>query len=214
MQGLEEPVGLARSLEMLVKIALRQGRLAVARPLLEELLALCRQAGDADRLIHALEQWGHLARDEGDFPQAQAAYQESLRLCCEWDYPYPLAQMLEDLAALATREGQHQLPAERAGTRPRFAHALPPERSGGRGTRPEGTRLGVGGARRALRLLGAAEAFCETLGLRPPVGEPEEYMQTVTAGRAALGEAAFAAAWTEGRSMSLEEALAFALSLE
>ena len=25
---------------------------------------------------------------------------------------------------------------------------------------------------RAIRILGAAEAFCETLGLRPPVGAP------------------------------------------
>jgi hypothetical protein len=152
---------------------LRQRKPAVARPLLEELLALCRQAGDADRLIHALEQRGHLARDEGDFPQARSSYQESLRLCCEWDYPYPLAQSLEDLAALAARERQTE---------------------------------------RALRLLGAAEAFCETLGLRSPVGEPAGYTQTVTEGRAALSEAAFSAAWAEGRAMSLEETLAYALS--
>jgi len=33
----------------------------------------------------------------------------------------------------------------------------------------------------------------------------------VAEGRAALGEAAFAAAWSEGRAMSLEQAIEYAL---
>jgi len=64
---------------------------------------------------------------------------------------------------------------------------------------------------RAIRLLGAAEAFCETLGARPPVAVPAEYERTVTAGRAVLGEAGFAARWAEGRAMSLEQAIDYAL---
>ena len=63
----------------------------------------------------------------------------------------------------------------------------------------------------AVRLLGAGEACCETLGIRPPVALAVEYERTVTEGRAALGEAAFAAAWAEGRAMSLEQAVAYAL---
>jgi predicted ATPase/DNA-binding SARP family transcriptional activator len=66
-------------------------------------------------------------------------------------------------------------------------------------------------AERSIRLLGAAEAFCETLGARPPVAVPEEYERTVAEGRAALGEAAFAAAWAEGRAMSIEQAIEYAL---
>jgi predicted ATPase/DNA-binding SARP family transcriptional activator len=64
---------------------------------------------------------------------------------------------------------------------------------------------------RAIRLLGAAEAFCETLGARPPVAEPAEYERTVTEGRAVLGEAVFAAVWAAGRVMSLEQAIEYAL---
>jgi hypothetical protein len=37
------------------------------------------------------------------------------------------------------------------------------------------------------------------------------YERTVAEGRATLGEAAFAAAWTEGRAMSLDQAVAYAL---
>jgi hypothetical protein len=66
-------------------------------------------------------------------------------------------------------------------------------------------------AQRAIRLLGAAGAFCETLGARPPVSVAEDYERTVAEGRAALGEAAFAAAWAEGRALPLEQAVEFAL---
>ena len=64
---------------------------------------------------------------------------------------------------------------------------------------------------RAARLLGAAEAFCETLGAYPPVAIAAEYEHAVAAGRATLGEAAFAAAWAEGRSMSLDQAVDYAM---
>jgi non-specific serine/threonine protein kinase len=64
---------------------------------------------------------------------------------------------------------------------------------------------------RAIRLLGAEEAFCETLGARPPVAFVAQYERTVAEGRAVLGEAAFAAAWAAGRAMSLEQAVEDAL---
>src|SRR5207247_3078348 len=66
-------------------------------------------------------------------------------------------------------------------------------------------------AERAVRLLGAGEAFCETLGVRPPVAIPAEYERAMAEGRASLGEAAFATAWAEGRAMSLERAVEYAL---
>ena len=67
---------------------------------------------------------------------------------------------------------------------------------------------------RAVRLLGAAEAFCETLGARPPVAVIPEYERTVAEARAAMDGAAFAAAWAEGRAMSLEQAVEHAVGAE
>jgi hypothetical protein len=66
-------------------------------------------------------------------------------------------------------------------------------------------------AARAVRLLGAGEAFCGTIGARPPVAGSTDYERTVSEGRAALGEAAFAAAWAEGRALSLDAAVEYAL---
>jgi non-specific serine/threonine protein kinase len=64
---------------------------------------------------------------------------------------------------------------------------------------------------RAIRILGAAQTFCESLGAKPPVAFGHDYEQTVAEGRAALGEAAFAAVWAEGRAMSLDQVIEYAL---
>jgi hypothetical protein len=60
---------------------------------------------------------------------------------------------------------------------------------------------------RAARLYGAVTALRETLHtpLRPIWRA--EMDRAVTAARAALGEEAFAAAWAQGRAMTLEEAV-------
>jgi hypothetical protein len=70
----------------------------------------------------------------------------------------------------------------------------------------------LGQPERTARLFGAAAAIREALGTttaQSPIGDPSE---GVRAARAALGEADFAAAWAEGRAMTLEQAVDAALS--
>ena len=64
---------------------------------------------------------------------------------------------------------------------------------------------------RAVRLLGAAEALCRTLGLTPPAGLALEYERTVEDARTALGAEVFTAAWEDGRALNVEQALSYAL---
>jgi hypothetical protein len=64
---------------------------------------------------------------------------------------------------------------------------------------------------RAVRLLGAAEALCETLGRTLPAAVAAEYERTMEAAHAALSEEAFAAIWEAGRAMTVEQAVAYAL---
>jgi hypothetical protein len=61
-------------------------------------------------------------------------------------------------------------------------------------------------------LLGAATTVRETLGAPLPASERAEYEQAVAPTRAALGEAAWAAAFAEGQALTLEQAIAEALS--
>jgi non-specific serine/threonine protein kinase len=171
-EELQEPVGLLTALQWLAAVAMRRQDRPAARVLLEERLEVSQKLGSPGLLIHALGALGHLERDEGNYARAGALYRESLLLRRELGALLALAQSLEDLAGLASRQQQ-----------------------------PE----------RAIRLLGAAEAYCETFGARPPVADLQEYERTVSEARAALGEAAFAAAWAEGRAMSLQRAIEYAL---
>ena len=64
----------------------------------------------------------------------------------------------------------------------------------------------------AARLFGAAEAQREILGYRFAPFEQASHDQWVAPAHAALGEAPSAAAWTEGRAMTLEQAVEYALA--
>ncbi len=67
------------------------------------------------------------------------------------------------------------------------------------------------GTERAARLWGAAEALREVIGSPRPPNEREEYERGLATVREALGEEVFSAAWAEGRAMSLEQAIEYAL---
>ena len=56
--------------------------------------------------------------------------------------------------------------------------------------------------------LGAAAALRETMGTPIPPVYRADYDRSVAAARAQLGEKAFAAAWAEGRIMTVEQVLA------
>jgi non-specific serine/threonine protein kinase len=71
--------------------------------------------------------------------------------------------------------------------------------------------LGVDRPDRAARLQGAAETLRETIGLPVSPSEHIFYDADVAAARAGLGDAAFNAAWGEGRALSMEQAVAYAL---
>ena len=67
-------------------------------------------------------------------------------------------------------------------------------------------------ARRALCLFGAADVLREAVPEPLQPVECDEYEQRVFGpARAALGETAFAAAWAEGRRLSMERAIRLAL---
>jgi hypothetical protein len=63
----------------------------------------------------------------------------------------------------------------------------------------------------AARLLAAAAALRETADSTRMADEQAEYDTAIAGVRARLGESAWATAWTEGRSMSLDQAVAYAL---
>jgi DNA-binding CsgD family transcriptional regulator len=69
----------------------------------------------------------------------------------------------------------------------------------------------VGQLGRAARLFGAGEAFAEARGVPLGFRHYNPYERTVRRVRAALGEDALAAAYAEGRALTLDAAVALAL---
>ena len=68
-----------------------------------------------------------------------------------------------------------------------------------------------GEAEQAARLFAGAEAAFEAQGTSPAPHNRADSDRLLAAVRASIDEAIFAAAWEEGRSMSLEQAIAFAM---
>jgi hypothetical protein len=63
----------------------------------------------------------------------------------------------------------------------------------------------------AARLLGSAEVLRDAIALPLQPPDRAEHDRIVAAARAQLDKSTFAAAWAEGRSMTLEQAIAYAL---
>jgi len=71
-----------------------------------------------------------------------------------------------------------------------------------------------GESERAARLFAAAEVVREDIDYALPVPDRDEYEGTVAGIRTTIGGMTFAAAWAEGRAMTLEQAIEYALAVE
>jgi hypothetical protein len=73
--------------------------------------------------------------------------------------------------------------------------------------------VAVGKAERGTRLMGAGTALCEALDVPVFDDKLEERVhgRAVADARSALGEEAFAAAWADGRTMTLDDVVRFAV---
>jgi predicted ATPase len=204
---------LARLLRLLGGLSGNHGDRDAALAYYEESAVLFRQVGDRQRLASVLQQIAALAAGRGDRGTQRALLEECLQILRALDDRVGPIHLLGALGHIARGEGEY----ERA--QAFYLESLALRRDvGDRGAVAQSLEdLAClaslqGEARRATRLLGAGEAYCRVLGMQPPIAVPQEYDRAVATCRAALGEEAFAAAWAEGRSMTLEQTLEYALA--
>src|SRR5262249_10219971 len=159
--------------------------------------------GDPLWLARTLDVMALVPLWRGDLRTARALLEERLALCRKLGSPNLLIHALGGMGHLERDVGDY------ARARSLYEGSLLLRRDVGHTSALAQSLedLGVvagrqGEAERAIRLLGAGEAVCETLGVRPPVADDTEYERTVAEGRAALGEAGFTAMWAEGRALS------------
>lgn len=208
---LGDKADIADSLNDLGLVAGMHGDYGTAKALYEQSLAMNRELGDKVGIAHSLYNLGNAANTQGDYEAARTHLQESLAISRELGNPYiihvlgALGHVAREVGDYAQANAYYQeslLLRREQGDRVTTACSL--EDFAGLAGRQ-------GQFERAVRLLGAAEALCETLGRASPLAIAAEYERTVAAAHAALSEEAFAAIWEEGRAMTWEKAAKYAL---
>jgi tetratricopeptide (TPR) repeat protein len=207
--------GLAFALHVLAMAASSfEGNEAIARSRLEESLALWREVGDKWGLAMVLFGLGLLAFRRGEYAAVRPHFEESLAFLREVGDKRFLGRALAGLGAMLQLQGDD----ERAAAV--LAESLALNRELGD---QYGIAVGLAGLaqvatvqgqpERAARLFGMTEAL--GYGTTAPVVGVNRllYERAVATARAGLSEEAFAAAWAQGRAMTLEEAIADAFSL-
>jgi tetratricopeptide (TPR) repeat protein len=164
-------------------------------------------------VVVVLHNLGVTASYQGDLPRAQALLEESLELARALGRPGIIAVGVRELGTVARRAG------DVAEAVRHYREALGMSRD----MRDrwdsiaclEGLAAATeaqGQAERAVRLWSTATARREAIGAPLPPADRPQYEAALERLQATLREAAFAAAWTEGRAMTLEQAIAYALA--
>jgi predicted ATPase/class 3 adenylate cyclase len=185
-----------------------------ARTLLEESLALSRDLGDKWIIGYQLLQLADTVRALGDYERAATLCMESISLCREAGDKWRTAAGLRAMGIVFLRQREYgraaafyteSLPL--CGRRNRWVSFQCLEGLGC-------VAFAQGHHERAAILFGAAEQLRESLRSRRDIDYLSEVDQYMNSTRTSLGDIAFAAAWAQGRAMTLEQAMEYALAAD
>jgi non-specific serine/threonine protein kinase len=221
-QELQDRDGIAEAFYYLADAAALQGDAVAARSLYAQAgsfsadsLTSLREQGDKWNVARTLNYLGELARVEGDYAAARSFYEESLLIRHELGDQRGMAVSLHNIGFVTHHQGDYRQAVTF------FVESLSLFQKLGSWRGVVDCLLGLAGAavsagqpERAARLFGATEAVREAIYVGSVLSYPDrvEYDRYVAAVRAQLDEAAFAAAWAEGRELTLEQAIEYALS--
>lgn len=210
---LGDATGAGRALYVLGMNAESRGDYERAKALLTESLDLARRAGDKRRMAVSLNSIGEVARCQDDYEAARGAYEQSLALRREVGDRRGVAIAVGNLGRLALREGDGERARRLLGEALDLARQLMDKVGATENIAAfGGVAAAEGQYERAARLLGAADALLIHLEARLEPPDRREYEQSLAAARAGLSEAGFADAWARGRTMDLDEAIAYAVA--
>jgi predicted ATPase/class 3 adenylate cyclase/DNA-binding CsgD family transcriptional regulator len=201
---------IARSCYLLASVLyISPGDAGTVRSLLEKGLALFREVGSKEGIAFYFYISGEVVLRQGDAVLARSLAEESLERYRELGHRLGMTLSLALLAQTAASQGDY------AAARTLYEESLTLTSKTGdkRNIAPylEGLAhvvVAQGKLTWAARLWGAAEALRETMGTPIWPVERANYEHSVTTARNQLGEKSFATAWAQGRTLTLEQALA------
>jgi predicted ATPase/class 3 adenylate cyclase len=209
---LDDPRGTAQDLNVLCVAAIEEGELERAQQLAEECLALFRQAGDEHRTVAATRTLAFTYASSGDLGQARALHESNLAQAQALGFKETEAGTLGSLAMIAFEQGrledavalgkQNLLAARELGSLQAIAQSLC------RNASAFAQIAGKAGV--AARLLSYFEAQREQIGVSESwIANINE--ETLAAIHDQLDESAFTEAWEQGRTLTVDEAVALTL---
>lgn len=211
-QDLEDKHGTARALISLGWAALRPGDHSLANIRLEQALVLSRELGDTRSIGFELSGLGEIALRQGDTARANQLLAESLELRRQLGNKWGVGVSLGTLGWAATREGDWERARAYLGESLEVRQEI-----GDKGgiawclERLADLALSQGQPEKAVRLLSAAAVLRTTIGSVIDPADQEEYQNRRKALRSQFGEEKFTSLWKEGRTLTMEQAIAHAL---
>jgi predicted ATPase/class 3 adenylate cyclase len=205
--------GLGWSLQCLGHEKLREGDIGRAKALIDESLPIVREVGNRYTLAYVHHNLGRIAERQDDYERASALLEEALPLAQGVGDKDHVDDLQYDLANLSLRRGDNKRAARL------HRESLISRRERGMKEELTDSLEGLGRVacaqehyKKAALLFGAVEALRETLALHREPSDQVDYNGWVASTRGALGQKSFAAAWAEGRAMTLEQAIEYALA--
>jgi len=189
------------------------GEYDAAEPLLVESIALARQSGDLTPVVRSILVLTTIYGMRSEFSRARRVLQEGLALGQELDLPFVTTGMRITWGDLAAAEGDWPAaerayretlePAARGAPRAQLANVM---------RRYAAIRGRRGDHRVAVRLLSACASLGDAWYSLIVFEETPNDQEAIATARGALGEEEFAREWAAGQSLTLEQAVAEALS--
>ncbi len=202
--------GTAESLFGLGRALSRQHDYTGARQYLEQRLLYSRECGDRRNIATALIELGENERADNRYDKAKADYEEALQISRELGHKFLVNITLSNLGFVYLHAGDldsaKSLFAESFG----LARQVPGSHPFPTGLLEFGALMSVEtNARRAVSLFAAFKTWTESGDTSALSSADEaEYERYLALAREQLDDAAFASAWTEGKQMTIEQALA------
>jgi predicted ATPase len=211
--------GIAYTLSQLGKSALRAGDYEAATRYFTDGLALRREIGNTNGIAASLNMLGWTMVHQGKYSEACSYFGEGLRVCRQLGDKHIEASMLKGMGYARLLQSEQTDPTVRG----LFEQSLESFRIiGDKVNMIEGLETfavlasahseQLEEAKRGARLFGAAEALRNTMGI--PLSHPNQllYEPLMHQARNRLGEAPFNELMEEGRRMTMEEAISYAVA--
>ncbi|HCC56099.1 MAG TPA: hypothetical protein DEQ47_02335 [Solibacterales bacterium] len=214
-QELGDQISAARTMSNLADVVRAQGDYTVAASLHEECRKTFQSLGDQEGVAWSLNHQGDVAREQGDSATARLMYLQALEAFRSLDERPGIAQSLADLGSLAREQGSHDE------ARTLYSEALSlfqalAQRQDVIGVLEEMacSASNAGMWERALRMAGASLSLRQASGIPLPPSVRAKLDAELASARKSLESSAAAHAWMDGASMSMDEAVEYALASE